>query len=64
MFSKVRITVRICYSGVHPDLPVKGVSLLLGNDLAGDKVIVNPCMTNLQVHALTLTMGKNSADSK
>ena len=26
--------------GIRPDLPVKGVSLLLGNDLAGDKVII------------------------
>ena len=33
--------------GIRPDLPVKGVSLLLGNDLAGDKVIANPCMSNL-----------------
>jgi len=28
--------------GIHPDLLVKGVSLLLGNDLASDKVVVNP----------------------
>ena len=33
--------------GVNPDLPVKGVSLLLGNELAGDKVMVNPCVSNL-----------------
>jgi len=33
--------------GVCPDLPVKGVSLLLGNDLAGDKVMVNPCVSSL-----------------
>ena len=26
--------------GIRPDLPVKGVSLLLGNDLAGDKVAI------------------------
>ena len=32
--------------GIRPDLPVKGVSLLLGNDLAGDKVMVNPCVSN------------------
>ena len=29
------VTVGIC-----PDLPVKGVSLLLGNDLAGDNKVV------------------------
>lgn len=28
--------------GVRPTLPVKGVSLLLGNDLAGDRVIAEP----------------------
>ena len=28
--------------GIRPTLPVKGVSFLLGNDLAGDRVIVNP----------------------
>ena len=33
--------------GVRPDLPVKGVSLLLGNDLAGDKVMVNPHVSSL-----------------
>ena len=33
--------------GIHPNLPVKGVSLLLGNDLAGDKVLPNPCMSSL-----------------
>ena len=33
--------------GIHPNLPVKGVSLLLGNDLAGDRVMVDPCMSNL-----------------
>ena len=33
--------------GIRPNLPVKGVSLLLGNDLAGDKVMADPCMSNL-----------------
>ena len=28
--------------GITPSLPFKGVHLLLGNDLAGDKVVVNP----------------------
>ena len=28
--------------GLRPCLPVKGISLILGNDLAGYKVVVNP----------------------
>ena len=28
--------------GLRPCLPVKGISLILGNDLAGNKVVVNP----------------------
>ena len=32
--------------GIRPSLPFKGVHLLLGNDLAGDKVVVNPLLTN------------------
>ena len=32
--------------GIKPPLPFKGVHLLLGNDLAGDKVVVNPLVTN------------------
>ena len=31
--------------GVRPSLPIEGVHLILGNDLAGDKVVVNPVMT-------------------
>ena len=31
--------------GIRPSLPLKGVHLLLGNDLAGDKVVVNPLLT-------------------
>ena len=31
--------------GIKPSLPIKGVHLLLGNDLAGDKVVVNPLVT-------------------
>ena len=31
--------------GVMHSLPVSGVHLLLGNDLAGDKVVVNPLVT-------------------
>ncbi len=32
--------------GVKHSLPFKGVHLLLGNDLAGDKVVVNPLVTD------------------
>jgi len=32
--------------GIRPTLPVQGISLLLGNDLAGDKVMANPQMTS------------------
>ena len=32
--------------GIRPSLPFKGVHLLLGNDLAGDKVVVNPLVTD------------------
>ena len=32
--------------GIRPFLPFKGVHLLLGNDLAGDKVVVNPLVTD------------------
>ena len=31
--------------GAWPSLPIEGVHLILGNDLAGDKVVVNPVMT-------------------
>ena len=33
--------------GIRPTLPVEGVSLLLGNDLAGEKVMINPCLSSL-----------------
>ena len=32
--------------GFRPSLPFKGVHLLLGNDLEGNNVIVNPVLTN------------------
>ena len=32
--------------GIRPSLPFKGVHLLLGNDLAGDKVVVDPLSTS------------------
>ena len=32
-------------AGIRPSLPFKGVHLLLGNDLAGDKVVDNPLLT-------------------
>jgi hypothetical protein len=31
--------------GVRPCLPVEGISLILGNDLAKGKVLANPCVT-------------------
>ncbi|XP_071850601.1 uncharacterized protein [Apostichopus japonicus] len=31
--------------GVMSELPIKGVSMMLGNDLAGDKVLPNPIVT-------------------
>ena len=31
--------------GVRPSLPVEGISLILGNDLAGGRVTANPCVT-------------------
>ena len=31
----------------RPSLPFKGVHLMLGNDLAGDKVVVNPILTDI-----------------
>ena len=33
--------------GIRSSLPFKSVHLLLGNDLAGDKVVVNPLLTNI-----------------
>ena len=32
--------------GITPSLPFKGVHLLLENDLAGNKVVVNPLVTD------------------
>ena len=32
--------------GVGPTLPIEGVSMLMGNDLAGDKVVVNPIVSD------------------
>ena len=29
--------------GIRPSLPIQGVSLILGNNLAGERVMVNPC---------------------
>ena len=34
-------------AGIRPSLPFKGVHLLLGNDLARAKVVVNPPLTNI-----------------
>ena len=33
--------------GIRPSLPFKGVHLLLGNELAWDKVVVNPLLANI-----------------
>ena len=33
--------------GIRPSLPFEGVHLLLGNDLTGDMVVVNPLLTNI-----------------
>ena len=33
--------------GIRPSLPVKGVDLILGNDLTGGKVSADPCVTNI-----------------
>ena len=32
--------------GIRPSLPFKGVNLLIGNDLAGDKEVVDPHLTS------------------
>ena len=36
--------------GTRPTLPMKGVALLLGNDLAGGRVIANPKVTSKLVN--------------
>ena len=30
---------------IRPSLPIQGVSLILGNNLAGERVMVNPCVS-------------------
>ena len=40
------LVTRLVVIGIKPSLPFKGVHLLLGNDLAGDKVVVNPLVTD------------------
>ena len=35
--------------GVCPEIPLKGVSFLMGNDLAGGKVLVTPDVTPVSV---------------
>ena len=35
--------------GIRPSLPVKGVDLILGNDLAGGKVSADPRVTNISL---------------
>ena len=29
-------------TGIRPSLPVEGISLIIGNDLAGERVLVDP----------------------
>ena len=36
--------------GLRPSLPVKGISLILGNDVAGGKVEANPCVSDAPSH--------------
>ena len=31
--------------GIRTSLPIQGVSLILGNDLAGERVMANPCVS-------------------
>ena len=40
--------------GARPSLPIEGVHLILGNDLAGDKVVVNPVMTEKPEVTITI----------
>ena len=45
--------------GITPSLPFKGVHLLLGKDLAGDKVVVNPLVTDTpNIDQMTLSSRK------
>ena len=34
--------INVIHVGMKPSLPVEGISLILGNDLAGEKVMVDP----------------------
>ena len=47
VFLKLHLVSGPITVGVQPTLLVEGVSLLLGNDLAGEKVMVNPCLSKL-----------------
>ena len=42
--------------GIRPSLPFKGVHELLGNDSAGDKVVVNPLLTSTPCFQMTKVM--------
>ena len=46
--------------GIRPSLPFKGVHLLLGNDLAGDKVVVNPLLTYLVLISRLIPLSRKS----
>ena len=39
------IVTSVVRVGVRPSLPVEGLSLILGNDLAGGRVTPDPCVT-------------------
>lgn len=43
---------------LQPSLPVKGISLILGNDLAGDKVVVNPHVSDVPCKGAEWEIGK------
>ena len=40
--------------GLRPSLPVKGVSMILGNDVAGDRVVGNPQVSSEAPCLMTL----------
>ena len=47
IYSSSDLVTGLVAVGIRPSLPFKGVHLLLGNDLAGDKVVVNPLLTTI-----------------
>ena len=47
LFSYLFLVTGLVTFGIRPSLSFKGVYLLLGNNLAGDKVVVNPLLNNI-----------------